>query len=102
MEKFIQFRNESKNSGLHPLIIGSRILSTFLHVRPFADGNGHVGRLIMVLYLIRNGLPPVVFQDIPQEEYTSTLLLAQAEKNSIPLYSLVVEKILYILMSYQA
>ncbi|CAG8670348.1 11043_t:CDS:1, partial [Paraglomus occultum] len=39
MEGFIQFRDESKNSGLHPLIyiIVSRILSTFLHVHPFID-----------------------------------------------------------------
>ncbi|CAG8762406.1 9953_t:CDS:2, partial [Cetraspora pellucida] len=88
MERFIQFRDESQNSGLHPLIIASRILSTFLHVHPFADGNGRVGRSIMALYLIRNGLPPVVFQDIPREEYTSTLFLAQAEKDSIPLYAL--------------
>ncbi|CAG8624024.1 3143_t:CDS:2, partial [Paraglomus occultum] len=37
MERFIQFRDGSKNSGLHPLIIASRILSTFLHVHPFID-----------------------------------------------------------------
>ncbi|CAG8512843.1 17404_t:CDS:2, partial [Racocetra fulgida] len=92
----------SQNSGLHPLIIASRILSTFLHVHPFADGNGRVGRSIMALYLIRNGLPPVVFQDIPREEYTSTLFLAQAEKDSIPLYALVVQNIFNILMRYQA
>ncbi|CAG8478881.1 19908_t:CDS:2, partial [Gigaspora rosea] len=31
MKRFIQFRDESQDSGLHPLIIASRILSTFLH-----------------------------------------------------------------------
>ncbi|CAG8624127.1 30068_t:CDS:2 [Gigaspora margarita] len=77
MKRFIQFRDESQNSGLHPLIIASRILSTFLHVHPFAD-------------------------DIPREEYTSTLFLAQAEKDSIPLYALVVQNIFNILMRYQA
>ncbi|CAG8451100.1 5947_t:CDS:2 [Dentiscutata heterogama] len=102
MERFIQFRDESQNSGFHPLIIASRILSTFLHVHPFADSNGRVGRSIMALYLILNGLPPVVFQDIPREEYTSTLFLAQAEKDSIPLYALVVQNIFNILMRYQA
>ncbi|KAF0512562.1 Fic-domain-containing protein [Gigaspora margarita] len=102
MKRFIQFRDESQNSGLHSLIIASRILLTFLHIHPFADGNGHVGRSIMVLYLIRNGLLPVVVQDIPREEYTSTLFLAQAEKDSIPLYALVVQNIFNILMRYQA
>ncbi|CAG8515697.1 10378_t:CDS:2 [Cetraspora pellucida] len=102
MEKFIQFRDESQNSSLHPLIIASHILSTFLHVHLFADSNRHVGYSIMALYLICNGLPPIVFQDILQEEYTSTLFLAQAEKDSIPLYALVVQNIFNILMRYQA
>src|SRR5687768_9306466 len=102
MERFIQFWDESKNSGLHPLIIASRILSSFHHIHPFADGNGRVGRSIMALYLIRNGLPPVVFQDISREEYASTLILAQVEKDSIPLYALVARNIFNILMRYQA
>ncbi|CAG8599479.1 1564_t:CDS:2 [Acaulospora morrowiae] len=101
MERFIQFWYESKNSGLHPLIIASRILSTFLHIHPFIDGNEHVGRLIMALYLIRNGYPPIIFQDINREEYGSTLFLAQTEKDSIPLYALVVQTIFNILMRYQ-
>ena len=84
MERFIQFRDESKNSGLHPLIIASRMLSAFLHVHPFIDGNGRVGRLIMALYLIRNGYPLIVSQNISREEYGSTLFLVQAEKDSIP------------------
>ncbi|RHZ62856.1 hypothetical protein Glove_334g33 [Diversispora epigaea] len=101
MERFIQFRDESKNSGLHPLIIASRILSTFLHVHPFIDGNGRVGRSIMALYLIRHGYPPVVYRSFTRNEYISTIFLAQAEKDSIPLYSLVTKTIFDILTSYQ-
>ncbi|CAG8454772.1 8323_t:CDS:2 [Scutellospora calospora] len=73
MERFIQFRDKNQNSSLHPLIIASRILLIFLYINPFAD-----------------------------EEYTSTLFLAQAEKDSILLYALVVQNIFNILMRYQA
>jgi Fic family protein len=102
MERFIQFRDESiKNSGLHPIIVACRILSTFLHIHPFIDGNGRVGCSIMALYLIRNGYPPIVFQQVPREEYGATLFLAQAEKDSTGLYALVVQNIFNILMRYQ-
>jgi Fic family protein len=44
MERFIQFRNECiKNTNFHPLLTACRILSAFLHVHPFIDGNGRVG-----------------------------------------------------------
>ncbi|CAG8597135.1 11093_t:CDS:2 [Funneliformis mosseae] len=36
----------------------------------------------MALYLIRNGYPPIVFQQVPREEYGATLFLAQTEKDS--------------------
>src|SRR6185369_2190471 len=97
VEKFIQFRDECKNSSLHPLIIACRILSTFLHIHPFIDGNGRLGRSIMALYLIRNGYPPIIFQ---REEHICTLFLAQAEKDSIPLYALVLDKMFHSLMNH--
>ncbi|CAB4424212.1 unnamed protein product [Rhizophagus irregularis] len=63
-EKFIQFRNEcTKNPSVHHLIIACRILSAFLHIHPFINDNGRLGRSIMALYFIRNGYPPVVFQN---------------------------------------
>ncbi|CAG8651745.1 9375_t:CDS:2 [Funneliformis caledonium] len=62
MKRFIEFRDESiKNDSLHPLIIASRIFSSFNHVHPFADSNGRVARSVMAYYLIRNGYPPIVF-----------------------------------------
>lgn len=102
MERFIQFRDENISSGLHPIIIACRILSTFLHIHPFIDGNGRVGRSIMALYLIRNGYPPIVFQQVPREQYGATLFLAQAEKDSTGLYALVAHNIFNILMRHQA
>jgi len=102
MERFIQFRNEcTKNSSFHCLIIACRILSVFLHIHPFVDGNGRLGRSIMALYLIRNGYPPIIFQTIPRFEYASALYQSQAMKDPAPLYSMVLENVFNILMSNQ-
>ena len=101
MESLIQFRDNSKYYKLHPLMTACRILSAFHHIHPFINGNGRVGRLVMALYLIRNGYPPVIFNHINHEDYESTLFLAQVEMNPVPLYSLVVVNILNNLMKYQ-
>src|SRR3990170_2089049 len=102
MERFIQFRNEcTKNPNVHHLIIACRILSAFLHIHPFIDGNGRLGRSIMVLYLIRNGYPPVVFQEIQRLEYALALFQSQAMKEPASLYSMILENVFNILMNNQ-
>ncbi|CAB4402345.1 unnamed protein product [Rhizophagus irregularis] len=99
MERFIQFRNECiKNASFHPLLIACRILSAFLHIHPFTNGNGRVGRSIMTLYLIRNGYPPNGFEQITQKE---ALFLAQAMKEPTLLYDMITQKIFKILLKYQ-
>ncbi len=98
----MKFRNESIiSSGIHPIMIACRIHAAFLHIHPFHDGNGRVGRSIMALYLVQNGYPPVVFQQFKREKYMNSLYKAQAEKNPTLLYSIVISTILDILMSYQ-
>lgn len=102
MERFIQFRNECiKNTSFHTLLIACRILSAFLHIHPFIDGNGRVGRSIMTLYLIRNGYPPNVFEQITQKEYAYALFLAQAMKEPTLLYDMITQNIFKILLKYQ-
>ncbi|GET51881.1 kinase-like domain-containing protein [Rhizophagus irregularis DAOM 181602=DAOM 197198] len=88
-EKFIQFRNEcTKNPGVHHLIITCHILSASLHIHPFINDNGRLGRSIMALYFIRNGYPPVVFQKIQRLEYALALFQSQTMKEPAPLYTL--------------
>ncbi|CAB4389360.1 unnamed protein product [Rhizophagus irregularis] len=101
-EKFIQFRNEcTKNPGVHHLIIACRILSAFLHIHPFINDNGRLGRSIMALYFIRNGYPPVVFQKILRLEYALALFQSQTMKEPAPLYSMILENVFNILMNNQ-
>ncbi|RGB24003.1 hypothetical protein C1646_773698 [Rhizophagus diaphanus] len=79
MKRFIQFRNEYiNNNNLHPLIIASRVFSIFVHIYPFIDGNGRVGRSIMAYHLVRSGYPPIIFQHNTPDLLAVCLFLAQA------------------------
>ncbi|CAB4437585.1 unnamed protein product [Rhizophagus irregularis] len=94
MRSLLLFINYGIPDKIHPIMFACRILSAFHHIHPFSTANGHVGRLIMALYLIRNDYPPVIFHQINQEEYNSTLLMSQVEMDSTSLYALAVVNIL--------
>ncbi len=53
LERFI---NDDQASDLDPLIKMAIIHHQFESIHPFSDGNGRVGRILNVLYLVRSGL----------------------------------------------
>ncbi|RIB21891.1 fido domain-containing protein [Gigaspora rosea] len=107
-ERFIKFYktvtsdnvDDDEPYQIHPLMNACRIHSSFLHIHPFYDGNGRVGRLLMALYLARGGFPPLVFQLFDRKEYADALYRAQAEKDMVPLYNIVIGTIFDSLSSY--
>ena len=50
------FINDDRSNHLDPLIKMSLIHHQFESIHPFSDGNGRVGRIINVLYLVKSGL----------------------------------------------
>lgn len=56
MDDLEQFTNNDKLSTLDPLVKMAVIHHQFESIHPFADGNGRVGRILNVLYLVRCGL----------------------------------------------
>lgn len=53
LERFV---NDDALSDLDPLVKMAVIHHQFESVHPFSDGNGRVGRILNVLYLVRSGL----------------------------------------------
>ncbi len=75
MDGFIE---EVARIGRHPVIVASFIHHSLVGIHPFVDGNGRVARLLMNLYLMRHGYPPVVLKQEDRERYYRYLQLADS------------------------
>jgi Fic family protein len=56
MTELERFINDNEMSSLDPLVKMAVIHHQFESIHPFEDGNGRVGRILNVLYLVRSGL----------------------------------------------
>ncbi|MBU2102488.1 MAG: Fic family protein, partial [Candidatus Omnitrophica bacterium] len=67
----------STKDDLHPLIKGGIMHHQFAYIHPFFDGNGRVGRLIMITQLLRKGYPPAIVQ--MEDRYKYYLALGKGD-----------------------
>lgn len=56
MQALERFINDEATSDLDPLIKMALIHHQFESIHPFSDGNGRIGRILCVLYLVQTGL----------------------------------------------
>ncbi len=81
MHRYIEWRDRNHTDKiLHPIILATHLSSYFVHIHPFLDGNGRLGRVLMADYLIRQGYLPVVFVDLAREDYLKMISDAQDGK----------------------
>lgn len=55
MEAFMLRFAEMEAQGVHPVLIAAYLHDELVRIHPFIDGNGRTSRLLMNLYLLRNG-----------------------------------------------
>lgn len=55
MEDFMLHFREMEAEKVHPVIIAAYLHDELVRIHPFIDGNGRTSRLLMNLYLLRNG-----------------------------------------------
>lgn len=55
MEDFILRFKQMEKEKVHPVLIAAYLHDELVRVHPFIDGNGRTSRLLMNLYLLRNG-----------------------------------------------
>lgn len=61
MDQFMCFiKKELATPTYHPLMPATKIMTSFLHIHPFFDGNGRMGRLIMAMTMLKYGFVPLV------------------------------------------
>lgn len=56
LDNLVSYINDDQLSELDPLIKMAVIHHQFESIHPFYDGNGRTGRIINILYLVKNGL----------------------------------------------
>ena len=55
MEDFILQFLQMEKEKVHPVLIAAYLHDKLVRIHPFIDGNGRISRLLMNLYLLRNG-----------------------------------------------
>ena len=56
-----------------PIILASVVHNRFERIHPFQDGNGRIGRLLLINVLIKHGLPPVNIELRNRKQYYASL-----------------------------
>ena len=72
----------SASAADHAVGIAARLHHGISHIHPFTDGNGRTARLVMNLYLMRHGWPPVRIQPEERLAYYEALSLADTGHDS--------------------
>lgn len=83
MENFIMKFKEMETARVHPVIIASYLHDELVRIHPFIDGNGRTSRLLMNLYLLRNGYTLVNLKgsDENKLDYYMALETSHIERN---------------------
>lgn len=72
------YRQEAKNSALHPVALATEFHYRFVRIHPFDDGNGRMSRLLMNLILLRHGYSITVIKAADRNRYLAALAEADA------------------------
>lgn len=91
LKDLIKWYEKSKNR-YPPLLLAAIIHNQFENIHPFEDGNGRVGRLLLVNILIKHGLPPVNIELELREEYYNALQAYERRNNIKPTLELLLKE----------
>ena len=75
-----------------PLVLAAIMHNQFEYIHPFQDGNGRVGRLLLIFILLKNKYPPINITLEERAEYYTTLQEYQKSQNLKPTMEFLVKQ----------
>ena len=75
-----------------PFVSAAVVHNQFETIHPFQDGNGRVGRLLLINALIKHGLPPLNIELKNRKQYYEALREYQTNGNLRPMLDLMLEE----------
>ncbi len=98
MEELIQWARKNHRK-LNVIEFAAIFHHRFVHIHPFQDGNGRVGRLLMNIFLMQYGFPLTIIQKNDRQKYYRVLAAADSG-NYKPLVLFVAQAVLRSLKIY--
>jgi len=72
----------------------AKIHSQFEQIHPFSDGNGRIGRLLTMIMLLYNNLPPAIIKQEKKRFYNSSLRKSQLIEDYVDLEEFICDSII--------
>lgn len=84
MEEFLETFRKMEANKVHPVLIAAYLHDELVHIHPFIDGNGRTSRLLMNLYLLRNGYTLVTLKGNDEARLAYYAALESSHVNNSP------------------
>jgi Fic family protein/DNA-binding XRE family transcriptional regulator len=89
MGQFVEWFNLPQKQSLDQVEHISQTHARFEQIHPFSDGNGRVGRLLMIILAFKYHLAPILITKEKKQAYYTYLEESQVNNNHIPLTSFI-------------
>ena len=102
MEDFILRFKQMEKEKVHPVLIAAYLHDELVRIHPFIDGNGRTSRLLMNLYLLRNGYVIITLKGSNDAKVSYYMALEKSHTEQLPedFQKLVVEAEIAALQKY--
>ncbi|MDG6906267.1 MAG: Fic family protein [Nitrososphaerota archaeon] len=91
LKRLVAWYRKNRNK-YPPLVLAAVVHNQFETIHPFEDGNGRVGRLLLINVLLKHGLPPLNIEIENRREYYEALREYQNSGNLRPTLELLLKE----------
>lgn len=91
LKKLVKWYNENKNR-YPPIVLAAVVHNQFEMIHPFQDGNGRIGRLLLINILIKHKLPPINIELKNRKQYYATLKAYEENNDIRPIIDLILKE----------